>query len=246
MEEQRLQKFLAARGVASRRRAEDMIRKGRVCVNGVVVREMGLRVYPEIDRVCVDGIPVPEPRRLLYFALHKPVGVISSTRDTRGRTTVVDLLTTVSERVYPVGRLDADSEGLVLLTNDGELAARLMHPRYGVSKMYRVRVDGRPSPHAIQLLRTGVELSDGRTAPAQVSICHTGADGTELEVELWEGRNRQIRRMCEAVGHPVLRLRREKIGPLALGTLRTGQWRQVSDTELRSLRRAAGLGRDTE
>jgi 23S rRNA pseudouridine2605 synthase len=222
MERQRLQKFLAVRGVASRRRAEDMIRQGRVRINGVVVREMGLRVDPEVDRVCVDGVPVGDPRRLVYFALNKPVGVISSTRDSRGRKTVVDLLTGVSERVYPVGRLDADSEGLVLLTNDGELAARLMHPRYGVSKLYRVWVSVRPSAKAIRLLETGVELSDGRTAPARVSIRRTDTDGTELEFELWEGRNRQIRRMCEAAGHPVVRGSTHKVLARALGGVRPG------------------------
>ncbi|MGI6081409.1 MAG: pseudouridine synthase [Limnochordia bacterium] len=241
MERQRLQKVLAARGVASRRRAEEMIRQGRVCVNGQVITQMGFRVDPRTDRISVDGIPIQGSSRLVYLALNKPVGVISSARDPRGRKTVVDLITGVSERIYPVGRLDADSEGLVLLTNDGELALRLMHPRYGVSKLYRVWVKSKPSKQVLQALENGVMLTDGLTAPARVRLGTNDENGTQLEIELSEGRNRQIRRMCEAVGHPVVRLRREKIGPLALGSLREGQWRRLSAAELRSLRRAAGL-----
>jgi 23S rRNA pseudouridine2605 synthase len=243
MEPQRLQKYLAVRGVASRRRAEEMIRQGRVRVNDDLVTQMGFQVHPNLDRVFVDGVLVGEPDRPIYVALNKPVGVISSTRDPRGRKTVVDLLEGIPERVYPVGRLDADSEGLVLLTNDGELAVRLAHPRYGVSKLYRIWVKGRPSPRALQVLINGVPLSDGRTSPAQVAICATHPDTTELKIELWEGRNRQIRRMCEAIGHPVARLRREKIGSLALGALSLGQWRHVGPSELAALRNTAALGR---
>jgi pseudouridine synthase len=241
MEKQRLQKVLAAGGVASRRRAEEMIRQGRVSVNGTVITQMGFRVDPRTDRICVDGVPIERPRRPVYVALNKPVGVISSTRDPQGRKTVVDLITGVSERIYPVGRLDADSEGLVLLTNDGELALRLMHPRYGVKKLYRVWVKSKPTRWALQALEEGVMLSDGRTAPARVTLGITDEIGTQLQIELSEGRNRQIRRMCEAVGYPVVRLRREKIGPLSLGSLRQGQWRHLSPAELRLLRRAAGL-----
>ncbi len=234
-EGERLQKVLARAGVASRRRAEELIRAGRVTVNGRVVTELGARVDPERDVVRVDGRPVRrEPPT--YILLHKPVGVVSTTRDPQGRRTVLDLLPDLGVRLYPVGRLDYDSSGLLLLTNDGELAHRLTHPRFGVEKVYRVRVQGHPSEDDLERLRRGVRLAEGPTAPARVRVLRRDADGTWLEVALREGRNRQVRRMLAALGYGVRALVRVREGPLALRGLQPGQWRHLSDQEVRRLK----------
>jgi 23S rRNA pseudouridine2605 synthase len=230
----RLAKHLAHAGVASRRAAEGLIAQGRVRVAGELVLDPALEV-DERSRVEVDGelLAGPEPR--VVYALHKPVGVLSTASDTHGRPTVVELLGE-ERRLYPVGRLDADSSGLILLTNDGELANRLTHPRYEVPRTYRVRVAGGPvGERALSALRTGVELEDGPTAPARVRRLR---GGDELELTIREGRNRQVRRMCEAVGHPVLALRRVAFGPLRLGDLEPGAHRRLGEAELRKLREA--------
>jgi 23S rRNA pseudouridine2605 synthase len=227
----RLAKHLAHAGVASRRAAEGLIAQGRVRVDGDVVRDPA-RDVDEHSRVEVDGrlLAGPEPR--VVYALHKPVGVLATASDPHGRPTVLELLGE-ERRLYPVGRLDADSSGLILLTNDGELANRLTHPRYEVPKTYRVRVGGGPvEERALRALRAGVELEDGPTAPAQVRW--VGGDD-ELELTIREGRNRQVRRMCEAVGHPVLTLRRIAFGPLRLGGLQPGAHRRLGEAELRKL-----------
>ncbi len=238
----RLAKHLAHAGVASRRAAEGLIAQGRVRVNGDVVRDPA-RDVDEHSRVEVDGrlLAGPEPR--VVYALHKPVGVLSTASDTHGRPTVVELVGE-ERRLYPVGRLDADSSGLILLTNDGELANRLTHPRYEVPKTYRVRVGGGPvGERALRALRAGVDLEDGPTAPARVqrltgegsrSATREG-EGDELELTIREGRNRQVRRMCEAVGHPVLALQRIAFGPLRLGDLQPGAHRRLGEAELRKL-----------
>jgi pseudouridine synthase len=241
MPQQRLQKYLAICGVASRRAAEELIRSGHVSVNGEPVREMGVLVDPDYDEVSVDGRIVKDVERHVYYALHKPTGVLSSVSDDRGRPTVIDLLQGIEQRVYPVGRLDYDSEGLLLLTNDGELAARLMHPRHSVGKIYRVVVKPRPTPQQIQQLAKGVELDDGPTLPARVEYKGLRPEGVELEFELREGRNRQIRRMCATMGLRVVRLVRMKIGPLSLGSLPAGQWRSLTEHEVDQLRKSAGL-----
>jgi 23S rRNA pseudouridine2605 synthase len=227
----RLAKYLAHAGVASRRAAEGMIAAGRVRVDGVQVRDPA-RDVGEGDRVEVDGRVLGGPQARVVYALHKPVGVLSTARDTHGRPTVVDLVGE-ERRLYPVGRLDADSSGLILLTNDGELANRLTHPRYGVPKTYRARVGGGPvAPQALQALRDGVQLQDGLTGPAQVRRLRSDL----LELTIREGRNRQIRRMCEAVGHPVLALERVRLGPVALGDLKAGARRRLSVAEVAELR----------
>lgn len=224
--------MLAAAGLGSRRVCEEMIEAGRVEVNGEVAR-IGRRVDPTSDHVRVDGVPIATAPGLVYYLLNKPAGVVCSASDPQGRPTVVDLVP-AEPRVYPVGRLDAPTEGLLVLTNDGELAYRLTHPSFGVEKEYLVHVHGRPDNAALRRLRDGVELDDGRTAPARVS--RVAPDAIRLTIH--EGRNRQVRRMTEAVGHPVIRLVRTRIGPLRGDGLRPGQWRPLNVAEVRGLERA--------
>jgi 23S rRNA pseudouridine2605 synthase len=233
----RLAKFLAHAGVASRRAAERLIADGRVTVAGEVVTDPA-RDVGESTGVTVDGQAVElEPREV--HALNKPAGVVSTARDTHGRPTVVELVRS-RRRLYPVGRLDADSTGLILLTNDGELAERLTHPRYGVEKVYRARVQpARVSPATLKALREGVELEEGRTAPARVRQPRPGV----LEIAIREGRKRQVRRMCEAVGHRVVELERVAFGPIGLGALEPGRSRRLNASEIDRLRRAAERGR---
>jgi 23S rRNA pseudouridine2605 synthase len=229
----RLVKFLAHAGVASRRAAEGVIAAGRVTVGGEVVRDPA-RDVDESSGVAVDGRAV-EPEPLEVYALNKPAGVVSTARDTHGRPTVVGLVRS-RRRLYPVGRLDAASTGLILLTNDGGLADLLTHPRYGVKKVYRVRIQPRRlSPRALEALREGVELEDGRSAPARVRQVSPGV----LEIVLREGRKRQVRRMCEAVGHRVVELERVAFGPLGLRGLEPGKSRRLKEAEVERLRRAA-------
>jgi len=232
----RLAKYLAHAGAASRRAATEIVRSGRVRVDGE--RELDpARELTGSERVELDGHALSGPEPRVVYALNKPAGVVSTARDTHGRPTVVSLIED-PRRLYPVGRLDADSTGLMLLTNDGELANLLAHPRYEVAKVYRVRVGGgRPGAAALGRLRAGVELDDGRTAPARVRALAADV----LEIELREGRKRQVRRMCEAVGHPVLALTRTGFGPLELGELAEGTSRRLTDAEVAALRDAARL-----
>jgi 23S rRNA pseudouridine2605 synthase len=229
----RLQRFLSMAGVASRRDAEELIRAGRVTVNGVRA-ELGMKVDPATDRVEVDGRPVRLRTRHYYIALHKPPGYLSTLEDPQGRKTVIDLLPAAlrSERLYPAGRLDNDSEGLMLLTTDGEWAHRVMHPSHGYDKEYLVLVSGRPERHALQRLEEGIELDGEKTAPAHIVVRRTDGRNTWLTVVLREGRKRQIRRMFEAIGHPVLRLIRQRIGPVRLGNLKPGQFRALTPQEI--------------
>ncbi len=228
----RLAKYLAHAGVGSRRAAEAMIVDGRVTVGGEIVRDPA-RDVDERCSLAVDGRPVAGPEQPVVYALNKPLGVLSTAQDTHGRPTVVSLVVDETRRLYPVGRLDADSSGLILLTNDGALAQRLTHPSFEVPKTYRVSVGGGPvGESALAKLRKGVRLEDGMTAPAQVRRAGQEA----LEVTIHEGRNRQVRRMCEAVGHPVVALERIAFGRLKLGELAPGASRRLSEAELARLR----------
>jgi len=229
----RLQKVLAQAGLGSRRTCEDLIAAGRVEVDGQTAR-LGRRVDVDHDRVTVDGVPIAVRPGLVYYLVNKPTGVVSTASDPQGRVTLTSMVP-AEPRVYPVGRLDADSEGLILLTNDGELTNRLTHPSFGVEKEYLVIVDGTPKPGTVRRLRNGVQLEDGMTAPARVSAV---GDGT-LRITIHEGRKRQVRRMGEAVGHPVRRLVRTRIGPLRIGSLRPGEWRELTAHEVRAVERAA-------
>ena len=229
----RLQKALADRGVASRRAAEELIREGRVRVDGAVVSELGTRVAPDA-RLAVDGRAVAAPSRHRYVLLNKPRGVVSTARDEKGRRSVVALLG-ARERLYPVGRLDADSEGLVLLTNDGAWAERVLHPRYGHEREYEVLVAGSVQGEAVSALRRGIALDEGIARAARVAITRRGARGALLRIVLRTGWKRQVRRMCAAVGLRVLRLRRVRLGPLLLGRLAPGSWRELTPHEIRAL-----------
>ena len=232
---ERLQKVLARHGFGSRRTCEDLIADERVTVNGEVA-ELGRRVDVLHDEVAVDGAVVGIQPGLVYHLLNKPTGVVTTANDPQGRPTVVELVPD-EPRVFPVGRLDVDTEGLLLLTNDGSLTHRLTHPSYGVEKEYLAEVaGGRPSRGALRALREGVELEDGRTAPARASLVGDHA----IRLVIHEGRNRQVRRMCEAVGHPVRRLVRVRIGPITDRTLAPGRWRPLTTDEVRALERAAG------
>jgi 23S rRNA pseudouridine2605 synthase len=231
----RLAKYLAHAGVASRRAAEELIRSGRVTVDGEVVDDLG-RQLAGGEEVRVDGEPVGGPEERAVWLVHKPAGVVSTARDTHGRPTVVSLVPAAGARLYPVGRLDADTTGLILVTNDGELANRLTHPRYEVPRTYEATVGGGPvGEGALRALRAGVRLEDGVTAPASVRAL--GPD--RLELVMHEGRKRQVRRMCSAVGHPVRALRRVAFGPLRLGSLRAGEARRLEAAEVEALRTAA-------
>ena len=242
-QEIRLQKVLSAAGVASRRAAERLIADGRVTVNGRTIRERGTRADPAADDVRVDGRRVTRTPRSRYLILHKPPGYVTTRSDPHDRKTVLDLIPGVREYVYPVGRLDYDSEGLVLLTNDGELAAVLMHPRHGVPRVYQVTVRGVPGPAQIRRLSAGVAVDGRRTAPAAVRLLARRAldrrENSEVRVVLREGRNRQVRRMFDAIGHPVRRLRRTHIGPIALRGLKPGASRALTAAEIDALRKAA-------
>jgi pseudouridine synthase len=237
---QRLQKILSQAGVSSRRKAEELIRAGRVRVNGRVVRELGTRALPS-DRITIDGRPLAVPETFLYLVLNKPTGVVTTAADPEGRPTVLDLLGKVRQRVFPVGRLDYHSAGLLLLTNDGELALRLTHPRYHVAKTYRVKVRGRPTPHALERLGKGIRFREGPTAPAKVRVLESSERKTWLEITISEGKRRQVRRMCDAVGLPVEKLIRISLGPLKLGRLPPGHFRPLDSEEIHKLRAAVGL-----
>jgi 23S rRNA pseudouridine2605 synthase len=230
----RLAKYLATAGIASRRASEEIVRTGRVTVDGHAVIDPA-RDVTGAEAIAVDGAPVSPPQQRVVYAVNKPAGVVSTASDPQGRPTVVSLVPE-SRRLYPVGRLDADTTGLILLTDDGSLAHRLTHPSFEVAKMYRARVANAPlRAAALRALREGVVLDDGRTAPATVD--RLGPDLLELTIH--EGRKRQVRRMCEAVGHPVKRLERVAFGPLALGGLRPGRYRRLTPGEVESLAGAA-------
>jgi 23S rRNA pseudouridine2605 synthase len=242
---ERLQKILSAAGIASRRTAESLILQGRVSVNGQTITALGAKAEPDSDDVRVDGRRVKAAPRRRYLLLYKPRGYITSRSDPQQRPTVIDLLANggVREYVYPVGRLDYDSEGLLLLTSDGDLAARLTHPRHGVDREYEARVRGVPGEKELRRLSRGLSLEGRRTAHARVEIKKQidaeGGPQALLSFVLHEGRNRQVRKMCEAVGHPVMRLRRVRIGPITDEHIRPGEFRDLTTREVALLRKAA-------
>lgn len=232
----RLQKYLAQCGVASRRHAEEMIAQGKVQVNGQTVREMGVQVE-DTDIVCVNGERVQLESEKRYVLYHKPMGEVTTVSDPKGRETVMDHFHDYPVRLYPIGRLDYDSEGLLLLTNDGDLAAKLTHPSHEVDKTYLARVTGNLSEEAVHRLRTGVVLDDGfKTSPARVNVIRVETFACAVLITIHEGHNRQVRRMMEAVGHKVLLLRRVKFGPIDLRGLPRGEWRDLTQEEIRALK----------
>ncbi len=234
---ERLQKVLSRAGFGSRRVCDELIEEGRVSVNGVMANP-GCRVSIETDKIEVDGVPVSVLDGLVYYLLNKPVGVVSTADDPQGRSTVVDLVPS-EPRVHPVGRLDLDTEGLLLLTNDGDLTFRLTHPSFGIEKEYLAQVRGTPTRAALRRLREGIELEDGLTSPAKASLQPPNL----LTITIHEGHNRQVRRMCESVGYPVERLVRTRIGPITDRRLAPGSWRKLTQGELRSLECAAAKAR---
>jgi len=241
----RLQKLLSRAGLASRRRAEEWIRAGRVRVNGECVTELGVRVDPETDRVEVDGrvVSLPAPA---WIVLHKPPGYVTTRRDPRGRPTIYDLLPAAFRGLFHVGRLDADSEGLLLLTNEGDVANRLLHPRYGVDRVYEADVEGRVSAETERQLLRGIELEDGPARARAIERMRAATPGTtRLRITMRDGRKRIVRRMMAAAGHPVRRLKRLSHGPVRLGRLAPGAWRRLSAEEVAALHRLASPGEDS-
>ncbi|MBM3216717.1 rRNA pseudouridine synthase [Candidatus Poribacteria bacterium] len=237
----RLEKFVALAGVASRRASKDIIREGRVIVDGEIVTETGHAINEKQADVRVDGKRVRISTDHRYILLNKPTDTITTAKDTRGRNTVFALLPPMPQRLAPVGRLDADTSGVLLLTNDGDLAFRLTHPRYGVDKTYQATVRGSVTDEAVASLREGVFIEGGKTAPARVTVLHRGAAESRLSIVIHEGRKRQVRLMCLAVGLPVKKLRRTQFGPLGIGSMPAGTFRDLSVREVRQLRRLVGL-----
>jgi len=235
----RLQKVLAEIGLASRRPAEEMIRQGRVTVNGRAAR-IGEKVDPSRDHIKVDGRRVALPSEKLYLLLHKPKNTVTTLEDPEGRPTVLSLVKEKRARLFPVGRLDYDAEGFLLLTNDGDLAHRLSHPSFRIPRTYRVKVKGKPSPEEIRKLSRGISLEDGPTAPCRITFLRETRENAWMEMTLREGRNRQVKRMWEKMGYPVLKLKRVSFAGLALGNLQPGEYRALGPKELEKIRRMTG------
>jgi 23S rRNA pseudouridine2605 synthase len=233
----RLNRFLASCGLGSRRAVEEYITTGRIKVNGEVISKLATVVDPERDKVAFDDRPLSSGDRGLYILLNKPSGYLTTARDDFGRPTVMDLVKGLSQRVFPVGRLDMNSTGLVLLTNDGELAYGLSHPRYEIKKTYLVKVEGRPQEADLARLKEGIELEQGKTSFAQIEVKSEESGYTLFQVEIHEGKKRQIRKMFTAIGHPVLELERIKLGELRLGAVKRGEWRELTEAEISELKK---------
>jgi len=238
---ERLNKILAISGITSRRRADELISSGLVTVNGLVEKRVGSKAVWGVDSINVDGHPVPDPPKKIYLLLNKPFGYVSTLHDPEGRPIIRDLVKDVKERIYPVGRLDFDSSGLLILTNDGELAFRLMHPKFHIPRTYKVIVEGVISDKSVERLKKGVSLDDGPTNPARVRIIETQQGRSVVRITIFEGRSREIRRMCEAVGHKTLKLTRIGYGNLDLGDLKVGKYRHLKNVEVKALHKSVGL-----
>lgn len=236
MELERLQKYIARSGVTSRRKAEELITNGHVKVNGITVTELGTKIDTEKDIVTVDNKKISEVRQYIYIKLNKPEGFVTTVKDQFNRKTVLDLID-IKERIYPIGRLDYNTSGLLLLTNDGELANKLMHPKYHIYKTYIAETDGRVSEESIEKLKNGVSIDDYRTAPAKVKLLKYIGNKTQIQISIYEGKNRQVRKMLDAVGHNVRTLKRISFGEIALGDLKTGSWKTLSNEEIKFLKR---------
>lgn len=233
----RLQKYLAGCGAASRRKSEDIIRSGRVSVNGEVVREMGVQIDEENDVITLDGSVVKPEKKMVYVMLNKPAGFVTTASDEKGRQTVMDLVADIPVRIYPVGRLDYDTEGLLLMTNDGDLTYKITHPKNNVEKTYVAEVAGNMNMATITSLRNGVYIDGVKTSPAKVEVLGATQLGTKMEITIHEGRNRQVRRMFEAVGCKVKRLKRTKEAGLNLGHVPLGRWRKLTESEVNMLKK---------
>lgn len=234
--ELRLQKFLAKAGVASRRASEKLILQGKVKVNDKIVKKLGTKVNPKVDIVKVNNKICQIEREKIYIKINKPKGVLTTVKDPLGRPTVMDMLIDIEERIYPVGRLDMDSEGLLILTNDGQATYKLTHPKFEVTKTYLVCVEKLMKKHTIEKLENGIILQDGPTYPAKVKICKIDKGTSIFQIKIHEGRNRQIRRMCDAVGHPVIDLKRTHIGSISLNGLNSGEWCYMSKKEIQYIK----------
>lgn len=237
MELERLQKYIARSGVTSRRKAEELILTGRVKVNGKAVTELGTKVDPQRDEVTVDDKKISEVKNFIYIKLNKPVGYVTTVKDQFNRKTVLDLVE-ISDRVYPIGRLDYNTSGLLLLTNDGELANKLMHPKYHIYKTYVAEAEGRISEESIIKLRTGVLIDDYKTAPAKIKLIKYTGNKTHIQISIYEGKNRQVRKMLQAVGHNVAALKRISFGEIKLGNLESGSWINLSSEEIKFLKQS--------
>jgi 23S rRNA pseudouridine2605 synthase len=238
---ERLNKIIAIAGITSRRRADELISLGRVTVNGQVEKRVGLKAVWGVDSINVDGHPIPDPQKKIYLLLNKPFGYVSTLRDPEGRPIIRDLVKDIKERVYPIGRLDFDSSGLLILTNDGELAFRLMHPKFHIPRTYKAIVEGSMSDTSVERLKKGVILDDGPTNLARVRIVSAQKGRSVVRITIFEGRSREIRRMCEAVGHTTLKLTRIGYGILTLGGLKVGKYRHLNNMEVKALRKSVGL-----
>ncbi len=238
----RLNKFLSQAGVASRREADRMITEGRVSVNNTVVEQLGVQIDPARDSVRVDGRKVKLEREEIYILLNKPAGYLVTLEDPFKRPTILDLLPRPKKRVFPVGRLDLNSEGLLLITNNGELANRLMHPRYGIKKVYEVKIKGNPPQKSLQKLEKGIHIDGKRTAPAKVIRLGSDQKRAKIRIELIEGRKREVRRMFEAIGYDLFSLKRINYAGIKIGTLKKGEWRYLKPSEIKSLKERVGLG----
>lgn len=227
MEEMRLQKYLAQCGAASRRKAEQLIKQGRVLLNGAIVTDMGIKVS-ENDRVELDGKKLFIEEQKVYILLNKPVGYVTTSKDQFARKTVLDLIQGIPQRIYPVGRLDYDTSGLLLLTNDGDFTFRLTHPKHEIKKVYIAKIEGVPDKNEIKDFETGLMIDGHKTSPAKLKILKKSTNSSIVRIVIHEGKNRQVRKMCEAIGHPVAELKRESIGSISLGDLKTGEWKYLS------------------